>query len=269
MIDKKATSMIQEFVHSEPRTIQEIAKHLNVNWKTAERYVERITADYGTLAVKQFRGSSKSSIKLVYWNAFSESSDLVQENLMRRILEARKKTEFRFFDVFQYCLPQLSAMESASSNPDALKEKQMADVINKTKDELLVFSGNLSWINFKKTRDALMKAIDRGVSVRIITRLDIATINNYKKAAQLSDEITIKHREQPLRGILADSSVCQMSDVWQASAYKQEELPSDLYVSYLVKDKKWIAFLRKLFFTMYNSAPETEMRVGALKRLVP
>jgi len=39
MINKEKTELIQEFVHAEPRTIQEIAKHLHINWKTADRYV--------------------------------------------------------------------------------------------------------------------------------------------------------------------------------------------------------------------------------------
>ena len=267
MIDKKQIDSIQEFVHAEPRTVQDIARHIDVNWKTAERYVDRIISEYGTIAKKQFRGSSQSSIKLVYWNTFSKTTDLIKENLADRIQDARTKFDFYSFEIFQYCDPKFREANIVSWENSKFINNQMTELIDKAKEEILFFSGNLSWINNDKIKNALKKAINRGVTIRIISRLDVTTLNNYNALEQISNKIEVRHREQPLRGMIVDSAFCQLKEIKLASMYKKGELASDIHISYIVRDTEWVNFLRKIFFTMYNSAPETEKRLEALKMI--
>jgi nitric oxide synthase oxygenase domain/subunit len=45
MLDKATIKQINEFVYQKPRTVQELALLLKVNWRTADSYVEKISAE--------------------------------------------------------------------------------------------------------------------------------------------------------------------------------------------------------------------------------
>ena len=59
---------LNDFVYARPRTIQEISQLIDKNWRTADRYVDKIAKEEGTLAVRTFRGGTRGALKVVYWN---------------------------------------------------------------------------------------------------------------------------------------------------------------------------------------------------------
>ena len=67
MLTKDIIQKINEFVYAKPRSVDEIAKLINVNWRTANRYVEKIAVEEGTISAKVFREGTPGALKVVFW----------------------------------------------------------------------------------------------------------------------------------------------------------------------------------------------------------
>ena len=55
MLDVQMINKIEEFVYDKPRSIQEIAEFIGKNWRTADRYIEEIEKNFGTISTRVFR----------------------------------------------------------------------------------------------------------------------------------------------------------------------------------------------------------------------
>ena len=95
MLDSKTAKKIIDFVYTKPRSIQEIAYHIQRNWRTADSYVDRIIKEQGVLATKVFREGTRGALKIVFWSNIERihSSDF-QEKLFKKIESARHKRDF-------------------------------------------------------------------------------------------------------------------------------------------------------------------------------
>ena len=65
-IDSQVRKNICDFVQHKPRSIQEIAQYIKKNWRTAERYVNRIEEETGLISSRVFRGGTRGTLKVVY-----------------------------------------------------------------------------------------------------------------------------------------------------------------------------------------------------------
>jgi hypothetical protein len=61
MLDRQLIKRIEDFVRTRPRTVDEIAKLLGKNWRTAASYVDRIAQEQGTIATHTFRGGTRGA----------------------------------------------------------------------------------------------------------------------------------------------------------------------------------------------------------------
>ena len=68
MLTKEIVRKVNEFVYTKPRSINEIAELLGVNWRTANRYVEKISREEGTISTRVFREGTPGALKIVFWN---------------------------------------------------------------------------------------------------------------------------------------------------------------------------------------------------------
>ena len=103
MLDSKLIKKICDFIYIKPRSIQEIAFHIQKNWRTADSYVERISKEQGNLAVRTFREGSRGALKIVYWNNIEKiHSNDFQDRLFKKIEIAKDKKDFSPFDIYQY-----------------------------------------------------------------------------------------------------------------------------------------------------------------------
>ena len=66
MLTQETIKKIESFVFKQPRSIQEIAQHINKNWRTADRYVNEIQDNFGTVSTKVFRKGTRGALKIVY-----------------------------------------------------------------------------------------------------------------------------------------------------------------------------------------------------------
>ena len=71
--------------------------------------------------------------------------------------------------------------------------------------------------------------IRKRVNVKILCRVDIASIKNIKRILEINnlsgfDAIEIKHIEQPLRGIVIDDKIARLREEKRKQDYKEGEL---------------------------------------------
>ena len=151
MLDAKITKKIEDFVYSKPRSIQEISIHINKNWRTADRYIQEIRENFGTLETRTFREGTRGALKIVYWASIDKVSHSVfQEQLEKYILNAKTKEEFSPFDIFQHISDEnKKARIEQAVNEESTDLNAISNLLKQTKNQLIIFSGNLSFINLK------------------------------------------------------------------------------------------------------------------------
>src|SRR3989304_6040615 len=177
MLDNSITKKIEDFVYAKPRSVQEIAKHINRNWRTADRYVDEIKKNFGTISTQVFREGTRGALKIVYWASVEKISHSVfQEKLEEEILRARKKEDFSAFDIFQHVKDNSKkAKLKYSKNEEEIAVENLADLYSGTEKQIISFSGNLSFINYKTKIKDIFKIMEnlvkKGVSIKILCRV--------------------------------------------------------------------------------------------------
>ncbi len=249
------------FVKEEPKTIKEIASHINKSWVTAEKYVNEIVSKTNLLGIRHFRKGTKAGLKIVYYKLF-ETKDVLKKNLQNKILKSQFKHEFDFFDVFQFVKDDLKRV-SFNKQPFSFKK-----IFYEANDKLLIFSGNISFLDSKILK-YLEDALKRNVYVKILLRIDFVDIKNFKKVDFLLKKYAnfeVKHSRQPLRGIIIDDNKALFRSVFEKKNYKKEELDEDLIVFYYFEDKDWISWLENVFFLLWKTSFNSEFRILQLEK---
>lgn len=277
MLTSEVIKKIEDFVYQKPRSMDEIAKHLNKNWRTADRYIEEIKENFGTISTRIFREGTRGALKIVYWSSIDKISHSVfQEKLEEEILKARKKEDFSAFDIFQHIEnknKKVTAEKAKDENETDIKE--FIDIIEKTEKQLLIFSGNLSFINLKNKNynvfSVLEKLIKKGVIIKVLCRIDIIGKANIEKFLSLNfkygkELIEIHHREQPLRAVIVDNKLFRIKEI-TISTGKLNELNKTIFIFYTIKDKEWTEWLSKIFWKMFSTSIDSKKRLEELKKL--
>ncbi len=277
MLDAEVVRQIEELVYRQPCSIQEIAHHLGKNWRTVDRYVADIEKEYGTISTKVFRGGTRGALKIAYWASVEKiSRSVFQEKLESDIMRARRKEDFSSFDIFQHVdeknkrsIVETNVEESSKTNIELVNR------LRATRKQLLIFSGNMSFINLRNKSFDMFDELDRlvktGVSIKIISRVDIAGLDNIEKALALNQKygkelIEIRHREQPLRAFIFDSTSFRLKEVKEPTG-KIKELDRKIFLFYTITDRKWAEWLARLFWRMFSGSILAERRIGELRKL--
>ncbi len=278
MLDNSITKKIEDFVYAKPRSVQEIAKHINRNWRTADRYVDEIKKNFGTISTQVFREGTRGALKIVYWASVEKISHSVfQEKLEEEILRARKKEDFSAFDIFQHVKDNSKkAKLKYSKNEEEIAVENLADLYSGTEKQIISFSGNLSFINYKTKIKDIFKIMEnlvkKGVSIKILCRVDIASKENVEKMLSLNfkhgkELIEIRHREHPLRATIFDNKFFHMKEIKEPTG-KIHELDKKIFLSYIIRDREWVEWLSKIFWKMFNSSIDANKRLQELQKLM-
>ncbi|MBI4158813.1 hypothetical protein HY500_00975 [Candidatus Woesearchaeota archaeon] len=243
MLDTEAIKKIEDFVYLKPRSVQEIAKQIKKSWRTADRYVHEIEKEHGTLTTRIFREGTRGALKIVYWTSIENvHNSTFQEKLAKDIETFKNKEAFSAFDIYQHIdeknknasLEQIE--EEAKTNLEELRA-----YLEKVNNQLLVFSGNLSWINLKNTKTDVFKVIEdlikKKVSIKILCRVDITSKRTIEKLLDLNfkygaEIIEIRHREQPLRALIIDNKILRLKEVKEPTGRINELDKKIFYVLY-------------------------------------
>jgi len=276
-LSKEEEKQVISFVKKEPRTIQEVSKKIGKSWITTDKYLRIIKENTGLLKIKVFRKGSQGALKLVYYNhGESPEGDEIKNTIYSQIKHCREKKEFDFLEVFQFipekkkrCFIEQYDKENIAKNQDIMS------LFRRAESQVLCFSGNLSFVGMKEGRtkmlDVLEELLQRKVSIKILTRVNVSSLNNVKKLVHLMkkypDLIEIRHRYQPLRGFVIDDKIARFKDEEQLRLYKKGELDKDTRIFYEFFDKDWVAWINKVFWNLFRPSMDYKIRLKEIEKL--
>ncbi len=274
MLDSEITNKIEEFVYAKPRSIQEIAELINKNWRTADRYIDEIQKNFGTISTRVFRGGTRGALKIIYWSSVEKvSSSIFQERLEKDIFNCKKKEDFSAFDIFQY-VPEKNR-KSFVFDKEEENIQELKDILLTTKKQILFFSGNLSFINIedkeKDLYEIFEKLIQKKINIKVLCRVDLAGIKNIERLLSLNlkhgkDLIEIRHDSHPIRGVIIDGNFIRLKEVKEPTG-RINELNKKKFIFYNISDKSWAEWLSKIFWKKFSNSMDANKRIEHLKQI--
>ena len=274
MLDSQIINKIEEFVYSKPRSIQETAEFIGKNWRTADRYIEEIEKNFGTISTRVFRGGTRGALKIVYWASVEKvSSSIFQERLEQDIFTCKKKEDFSAFDIFQY-VPEKNR-KGLDQNKEEENIKEFNKLLLSSQKQILFFSGNLSFINLKdKKKDMLKtfeKLISKKIKIKILCRVDLAGKDNIERILSLNlkqgkNLIEIRHDAHPIRGVIIDGKFIRLREVKEPTG-KIKELNKKTFIFYNISDKSWAEWLSRIFWKKFSNSMDANKRLEHLNQI--
>jgi hypothetical protein len=277
MLNSQEIKKIEDFVYSKPRSVQEIAKYLEKNWRTVDRYITQIQEERATIATRTFREGTRGALKIVYWASMEKTSNSVfQEKLEKQIFSAKRKEDFSAFDIYQY-VPDKNkrAILERSISEETTNLQELVNLIRQTKEEFISFSGNLSYINLKKGSVDLFKEIEdmikRGVRIKVLCRVDFAGKENIEKLLSLNfkygkELIEIRHHDHPIRALILDKKILRIKEINEPTG-RINELDKKLFIFYTIKDKEWAEWAHRVFHKLFNNSITAQKRLEEINKI--
>ncbi|QQG38931.1 MAG: hypothetical protein HYS32_00505 [Candidatus Woesearchaeota archaeon] len=270
-LKEETIQKINRFVNEKPRTIQEIAFLIKKNWRTADRYVEQISKEQGTILTRTFREGTRGALKIVFWNN-SESvySTKFQEKLLSRILSSKDKSDFSPFDIYQYIENTKRNAFLEKAKHENIVKQDLGNLFRTAKQSILMFSGDLSWSNLKAANEKILDVIEEmaktGTKINVLTNVDIDSLENTEKFLSINNKlgkelIEVRHFEQPLRAFIIDDKIARLKEV------KDSKPRIKTFIFYEIYDKEWITWLSKVFWHMFQTAIPAERRIKDLRSI--
>jgi hypothetical protein len=276
--DKNIQKKILDFVYLKPRTIQEISVLIGKNWRTADSYVERISKETGFIDERTFRGGTRGALKIVYWNNVEKiSSNQFQERLAKQIDAARQKEDFSPLDIYQYVPSEKKkAFSEIVEDENVSKTQDIIGLFARAEKQILYFSGNMSFLEMKEKKKSILDIIEeaarRGVSIKVVARIDIASLANFKKMMEINDKIgkeviEIRHAAQPLRGFIIDDREIRLKEEKNPLKYKKGELCQKTRLFYEIYDEEWVSWLQKVFWNLFRTSIDAKIRIKDIETI--
>lgn len=278
MLNNKIIKKIEDFVYSKPRSIQEIAQHLNKNWRTIDRYVQQIKKEFGTIDTRTFREGTRGALKIVYWASINKiSHSIFQEQLETEIFSGRSKYDFNPFDIFQHVKENKKTVWTGKGKNEVEvgRLEGFRDLLLEAKKQILFFSGNLSFINFKNNKVDIFKILEelvkKGINIKVVCRIDLVGKENIERLLSLNHKygkefIQIHHRVQPLRVTVVDDKLINMKEIKEPTG-REKELDKKTFIFYTIKDKEWVEWMTKIFWKMYSNSIDSSKRIEELNKI--
>lgn len=222
--------------------------------------------------MRAFREGTRGALKIVYWSNIEKiSSTTFQERLFKKIEIGAQKTDFSPFDIYQYVDEPKKEIIIADLEKEP-KTENLNKFLRQTKKELFAFSGNLSWINKKNVAEAIEELLEHNVTIKILSRVDIASIKNIQKILAIEEKvgkklIEIRHCSQPLRGFILDDSTAQFNEEKKPEIYKPGELEKELLITYRIRDEEWVGWLQKIFWNLFRTSISAEKRLKDIEKM--
>jgi hypothetical protein len=277
-LDSESEKKIIDYIYKKPCTISEIAFLIHKNWRTADSYVEQIVQRSGTIAVRTFRKGTRGALKIVYWNNNEKmNSSEAQERLFEQIKSGRTKEDFSPFNIYQFADSKKRSAFVEQQGEEATTLKQdIAGLLRSAKKEVFIFSGNFSWSNLTQGKEKLISVFEeiarRGVHIKILSRVDIASYRNVVKMLEINhklgkDMVEIRQCEQPLRAFIIDDEVVRFKEILNPEDYIRDEISKKTYAFYEITDKDWIEWLTIVFWSLFRTSIPAEKSIQDLKSI--
>ena len=277
MLEKETEQQILSFVYKQPRTMQEIAFLIQRNWRTADSYVEKISKESGCLNTRLFRGGTRGALKIVFWNNTEKiHSSEFQERLFKRIEQGRQKHDFSPFELYSYVPDERRRAWRASYTSESVEKQDLMSLLSSCQNQLLVFTGNCSFINIIEEDipmlNILQELAHKGVSIKVLGRVDIASISNLQRILAINyglgkEAIEIRHAEQPLRGFVIDETVVRLKEELKPQNYRRGELDVHTILLYEIYDVEWVKWMQNVFWKLFRTSLSGQKRLEDLRTI--
>jgi hypothetical protein len=270
VLDSKTSKKITDFVYIRPRAVQEIAHCIGKNWRTANRYIDRIIDETGVLSCRTFREGTRGALKLVFWNNIEKiHSSQYQERLFKQIEIGRKKEDFSPLDIYQYVNAKKREVILTHTEKKGRLFESFIEQMSSAEKQILFFSGNLSWVNLIGSEKLIESLAKKKVRMKVLTRMDITTLKNAKKLLAVNerigyDAIEIRHCFQPLRGLVVDNNIASLKEVKKPEDVKEFELKKKTFMFYKIRDEEWVEWLQKVFWNLFRTALPAKDRIKCI-----
>jgi len=279
MLDSKTIKKINDFVHKKPRTIHEISLFLGKNWRTADRYVDQIIKEQGTLSTRTFRKGTRGALKIVFWNNIEQiHSTEFQQRIFEQIRSSPHKSDFSPSEIYQYVDPKKKSARILTEKQYASKEnfERYTNFLKSAESQILFFSGNLTWSNMgwhdKKIRSVVEDLAENNIPSKILTRVEIPGLESIKNILGVNNRIgkemiDVRHCFQPLRATIIDNNVAIFKEVKDPKDYAGEELKEKITIIYYIYDKEWIEWLQKVFWNLFRVSISANKRIKDIETM--
>ncbi|MBI5229099.1 hypothetical protein HY991_03235 [Candidatus Micrarchaeota archaeon] len=275
LFDVEKITKIKEMVFERPRAVNEIAAALDVNWRTADRYLKELEEKTGALSLHTFREGTRGALKVVYWKSQPlPSSSKIQDALKEKILRGVDKADFSTFEIYQHIDPtKRNAFWEEKKKKSKIffyGTRNLKKSAEEAKNEWLYFCGDMSWIMKESTALSILEKVARkGVSVRILARIDFTNLSFTEKMLKLnkkfgSDAIDLRHIHQPLRGEIVDEQVARFVET---SLSTVQERGKEALAFYEIYAEEWIIWLKEIFRELYAQGIPAEKRLEDMKTI--
>ena len=240
---------IEDFVSRKPRVIQEIAELLGKNWRTADRYVDKIAEQDGTIATRVFREGTRGAIKVVYWNIHKRVLD-VQDKLLENIDDIKPS------EILMHVDDSKKESKTVDLVDDSSPEEALIPALKDAKKELLCFSKDLSWVSREENKKSVLETIrglcERKVKVDVICKIGPDSFSDLHKLMKINDSISsaidVRSSDQPLTGFVIDSEVAILEEVGEEGSV----------TFHIINDEPWVRWLKKVFLMIYERSKRLE-----------
>ncbi|MBU0666371.1 MAG: hypothetical protein ABIC91_05240 [Nanoarchaeota archaeon] len=278
VLDSKTTKQINDFIYLKPRTVAEVAAFIEKNWRTADRYLKKISEEEGSISLRTFREGSPGALKIAFWNNIEKiHSTSFQNKLFKQIEQGRSKKDFSPFDIYQYVDEKnRNAFLEYRTDKTITVNQNLIGFLRSATHEILHFSGNNSWINLSENNHELLAVAEElaknGIKIKIISRVEITGLENIRKLLAINERIgkemiEIRHCYQPLRGFVIDNKEARFREEIDSKSYKDEEFKGEKAVFYEINDDEWVDWLRKIFFNLYRTSISAVKRIEDMKTI--
>ncbi len=279
MLNQKIIKQINYYVYIKPRTIQEISLLINKNWRTANSYIEKIKQEQGTISIRIFREGTRGALKIVYWNSIEKiHSSQFQERLFQQISTGKHKEDFSPSEIYQYIDKNKKSAQILNEKSYYSKEnfQDYQNFLKSTQQQILLFSGNLSFLNLSYKNKNILQTIEdlakNNIPIKILTRVELPGIENIKNTLSINEKlgknlIEIHHCFQPLRCTIIDSKIARIKEVKDPKVYPVDELKEKLTILYTIHDEEWIEWLQKVFFNLFRKSISAEKRIEDIENI--
>lgn len=274
VLNKSTREKIVEFVSIQPRSIQEVARFIGKNWRTADSYIDKIREEFGILQTKTFRDGTRGALKIVFHQSIQQlSKSGAREKLFSKFSSARYKNDFRPFDIYQYVdEDKRNAFMEKQSEYRITKKQDLIGALRKAKDTILIFSGNLSWVGAKQDKESIMdvfeELMDRGVKIKIIVNVNFDFMARIQKMLSLNtktkkDLIEIRHAWQPFRAFIVDSEFVRFKEEGYFNNSSSAKKKSFMF--YELFDPQWVSWTEQVFWNLFNNSIDAKRRLKDLE----
>jgi len=199
----------------------------------------------------------------------------IQERLMKDMHRGIVKKDFSPFDIYQFI--DKDKKEAFLEEQDSEKKTSAQDVMGlllSAKKEIIIFAGNLSWINITsggvKIIDVIKDMANKGVEIKILCGIHLPAMDNIEKIIALNKKvktkIEIRHSFQPLRAIIADDKVARLKEIKTPGDYEAKD-GKKTFIFYTIYDSVWVKWLKTVFHSYFDYGDYAEARIRELKSI--